>query len=268
MTLSTKKQPVYWQFQRYWELLYVLVERNLKRRYRGSILGVYWSLLNPLILTGIYTAIFGTIFARYYQNSIINYALAAFTGLAVINFFTSSTTQALESLVKNGDLINKIKLPLAIFPLSTIGANIFQLCVGMLPLLAIVTLIITKNIFNIFLLFLPLSALVLVCAGVGFLVSALYIFFRDLPYFYELVIFAVTLTSPIFYPSAIVPAPVKKILFLNPLFPIVESIRQISLLGQVPELITIVQAWLGGVLILTFGWLCFRWWQHQFIDLL
>ncbi|MGL5805321.1 MAG: ABC transporter permease [Xenococcaceae cyanobacterium] len=261
-------RPVYSRFQRYWELLSVLVVRNLKRRYRGSILGVYWSLLNPIILTVIYTAIFGTTFSRYYQDSILNYALAAFTGLAVINFFISSTNQALESLVKNGDLINKINLPLAVFPLSTIGANIFQLCVGMLPLLAIVTLIITKNIFNVLLLLFPLSALVLVCAGVGFLVSALYVFFRDLPYFYELVGFAVSLTSPIFYPSAIVPAQVKNILLLNPLFPIVESIRQISLLGQLPEPMLIIQAWLSGIIILTLGWVCFRWWQHQFIDLL
>jgi ABC-type polysaccharide/polyol phosphate export permease len=268
MNISPKTQPLSAQLHRYWELLYVLVERNLKRRYRGSILGVYWSLLNPLILTVIYTAIFGTTFARYYQNSIVNYALAAFTGLVVINFFISSTNQALESLVKNGDLVNKISLPLAVFPLSTIGANIFQLCVGMLPLLAIITLIITKNIFNVLLLLLPLSALILVCAGVGFFVSALYVFFRDLPYFYELVGFVVSLSSPIFYPAEIVPNQVKQILLLNPLLPIIESIRQISLLGQLPDPMAIVQAWLAGMVIVTCGWLCFRRWQDRFIDLL
>jgi ABC-type polysaccharide/polyol phosphate export permease len=268
MTLSAKVQPVYIQFQRYWELLYVLVERNLKRRYRGSILGVYWSLLNPLILTVIYTAIFGNTFARYYQNSIVSYALAAFTGLVIINFFKSSTDQALESLVKNGDLVNKISLPLAVFPLATIGANIFQLCVGMLPLLAIITLINTHSIINVLFLFLPLSALILVCTGIGLIVSALYVFFRDLPYFYELVVYTVSLSSPIFYPVEIVPPQVKQILLLNPLLPIIESIRQISLSGQFPDPIATVQAWLSGVLIVTIGWICFRSWQDKFIDLL
>ncbi|MFM6136233.1 MAG: ABC transporter permease, partial [Sphaerospermopsis kisseleviana] len=97
------------QVQRYWELLHVLVVRTLKVRYRGSILGVYWSLLNPLIMTGLYTAIFGATFASYYDNSILNYVLAAFTGLVVINFFSASTSQALASVVGNGALLNKIR---------------------------------------------------------------------------------------------------------------------------------------------------------------
>lgn len=74
-------------FKHYVELLHVLVSRNLKTRYRGSVLGIYWSLLNPLTMTGLYTAIFGATFAEYYDNSITNYVLAALTGLIVINFF-------------------------------------------------------------------------------------------------------------------------------------------------------------------------------------
>src|SRR4028118_2207761 len=98
MTQSLKANSRLSQAQRYWELLHVLVVRNLKVRYRGSFLGVYWSLLNPLIMTGLYTAIFGAAFASYYSNSIVNYVLAAFTGLVVINFFSSSTSQALSSI--------------------------------------------------------------------------------------------------------------------------------------------------------------------------
>ena len=86
------------QVERFWELLVVLVRRNLKVRYRGSLLGVYWSLLNPMIMTGLYTAIFGTAFSKYYNNSIPNYVLAAFTGLVIINFFSASTSQALSSV--------------------------------------------------------------------------------------------------------------------------------------------------------------------------
>ncbi|MFM7370584.1 MAG: ABC transporter permease, partial [Sphaerospermopsis kisseleviana] len=111
MILSIKDNFTKLQVQRYWELLQVLVSRTLKVRYRGSFLGVYWSLLNPLIMTGLYTAIFGVTFASYYGNSIINYVLAAFTGLVVINFFSASTSQALVSVVNNGALLNKIQLP-------------------------------------------------------------------------------------------------------------------------------------------------------------
>ncbi|MGK7873125.1 MAG: ABC transporter permease [Xenococcaceae cyanobacterium] len=268
MTLSIKTSSSWSQLQRYWELLFVLVERNLKRRYRGSFLGVYWSLVNPLVMTGLYTAIFGATFAAYYDNSTINYVLAAFTGLVVIHFFTGSTSQALVSVVDNGALLNKIRLPISIFPVSMIGANMFQLAVGGLPLVAIVTLVTSRSLVNVLALLLPLLALSLVCTGIGFLVSTLYIFFRDLPYFYELVCFVLWIASPVFYPTAIVPAPVKIFLLLNPLLPIIESIRQIALSGALPDFILIGHSWLNGVIILALGRLCFLRWQPQFMDLL
>jgi ABC-2 type transport system permease protein/lipopolysaccharide transport system permease protein len=254
--------------KRYQELLHVLVSRNLKVRYRGSFLGVYWSLLNPLIMTGLYTAIFGATFASYYGNSIVNYMLAAFTGLLVINFFSASTSQALGSVVSNGALLNKIQLPMSIFPVSMIAANVFQFIVGVLPLLAIVTLIISKSLINVLALLFPLIALTLVCTGVGFLVSGLYVFFRDLPYFYELVVFVLWISSPIFYPAAIVPTQVKPLLALNPLSPIIESIRQIVLSEGLPNAHTIAATLLSGIIIWVIGWTCFSWWRSQFMDLL
>lgn len=254
--------------QRYWELLQVLVARNLKVRYRGSFLGVYWSLLNPLLMTGVYTAIFGTAFASYYDNSIFNYVLAVFTGLVVINFFSASTSRALWSVVDNGTLLNKIRLPVSVFPVSIVAANLFQLAVGVLPLLAFITLVHSKNLVNVVALLLPILALVLVCMGIGFLISALFVFFRDLHYFYEIVVFMLWMSSPIFYPAAIVPASVKSVLVLNPLLPVIESIRQISLSGTLPELNLIGQSLLSGVISLALGWSCFHWWRHSFMDLL
>ena len=254
--------------KRYLELVQILVERNLKGRYRGSFLGVYWSLLNPLIMTGLYAAIFGTAFSEYYQDSTLRYVLAAFTGLIVINFFSSSTSQALTSVVGNGALLNKVRLPVTVFPVSMIVANIFQFIVGSLPLLAIVTLIMSRNPMNVLALLLPLIALGLVCTGIGFLVSALYVFFRDLPYFYELVCFVLWISSPVFYPAEIVPSAVKPFLFFNPLIPIIESIRQISLSGSLPDMILVLHSFLNGIILLMLGWIYFRSWQKNFMDLL
>ncbi|MBD2103191.1 ABC transporter permease [Leptolyngbya sp. FACHB-261] len=268
MTLSLKILPGWPQVHRYWELLYVLAVRNLKIRYRGSFLGVYWSLLNPLIMTGVYTAIFGAAFASYYGNSIANYVLAAFTGLVVINFFSASTSQALGSVVSNGSVLNKIRLPVSVFPVSMVAANVFQLSVGVLPLLAIVTFINSESLVNVLALLLPCSALVLVSLGIGFLVSALYVFFRDLSYFYEMVVFALWISSPVFYPAAIVPEQVKRFLGLNPLSAIIESLRQISLSGTSPDFLIASKALLSGVVVLGLGWVCFRWWRPQFMDLL
>jgi ABC-type polysaccharide/polyol phosphate export permease len=268
MALFLKKKLFKTEFIRYWELLYVLVERNLKGRYRGSFLGVYWSLLNPLIMTGIYTTIFGAAFASYYNDSTLDYILAAFTGLTVINFYSASTMQALSSVVGNGALLNKIKLPISVFPVSMIAANIFQFCVGILPLLAIITLFRSHNLVNAVALILPFSALCLVCSGIGFLVSALYVFFRDLPYFYEIFTFVLWFTSPIFYPPEIVPESVRPFLQLNPLAPIIESLRQIALSDSLPDLSLIFHSWLSGLIIVAIGFNFFRWCKPKFMDLL
>ncbi|PZO41445.1 MAG: ABC transporter permease [Pseudanabaena frigida] len=268
MTLSLKNNLNMLAVHRYVELLHVLVFRNLKVRYRGSFLGMYWSLLNPLIMTGLYTAIFGATFSSYYGHSISNYVLAAFTGLVVLNFFVASTSQALVSVVGSGALLNKIRLPVSIFPLSMVAANVFQFSVGALPLLAIITFINSKSLLNVLALIFPFLALILVSTGISFLVSALYVFFRDLPYFYELITFVIWLSSPIFYPAAIVPDKVKPFLNLNPLSPIVESLRQISLSGSLPDLGLIWGALLSGMIILIVGWFCFHSWRHQFMDLL
>jgi lipopolysaccharide transport system permease protein len=252
----------------YIELLQVLVSRNLKVRYRGSLLGVYWSLLNPVIMTGLYTAIFGATFAKYYDDSVINYLLAALTGLIVINFFSASTSQALSSVVANGALLNKIRLPVSVFPVSMIMGNILQFLTGTFPLLAIVALVKSHSLLNVVAILLPFIALILFCVGVGFFTSALYVFFRDLPYFYELVVFMLGISSPVFYPAAIVPKAVKPFLIINPLSPIIESLRQITLSGNQPDLMLIVSALLSGMIFAGFGWLYFHRSRSQFMDLL
>ncbi len=250
----------------------MLAEREIKVRYRGSFLGVYWSLFNPLIMTALYTSIFGDAFKKYYHNSLSQYILAAFTGLVVIHFFQGSTSQALASVVNNGSLLNKIRLPVSVFPLSTILANTCQLVIGILPLLTILTLAISKHrwesLINVLAIPLPLIGLILLSTGVGLLVSALFVFFRDLPFFYELVQFVLWLTSPIFYPAAIVPEQVRPFLKLNPLSPIIESLRQIILTDDLPDLQLISGAWLSGLIILAIGLVSFNWLRPKFMDLL
>jgi ABC-type polysaccharide/polyol phosphate export permease len=256
---------------RYWELIAVLAGRELKVRYRGSFLGVYWSLFNPLIMTALYAVIFGAAFKKYYHDSIWEYILAAFTGLTVIHFFNGSTSQALSSIVNNGSLLNKVKLPVSVFPASIIIANTFQLSIGMLPLLSIVTLALSPqaaSFANILAIPFPLIALILISSGVGFLISSLYVFFRDLPFLYELVQFLLMMSSPIFYPAAIVDPKIRSFLELNPLYPVIESLRQIVLSGQSPDLFLILKSLLSGLIILSFGWTCFNWLRPKFMDLL
>lgn len=255
-------------WRRYRDLVAVTAIRSLKVRYRGSILGIYWSLSNPLLMTVIYAAIFGTAFARYYDGSIVNYVLACFTGLSVLNFFSQSTSMALSSIVGNGGLLNKLALPPSIFPVANVVAAMFQMAAGTLPLLLIVTFVTSHSILNVFALFVPLFGLALLSFGVAMAVSGWYVYFRDLSYLYELVVFVLWFTSPIFYPASIVPAGVRVYLRLNPLAIIMDSVRQIALSGGAPSLHQMALAVAAGLAATVCGLLIYVSIRRGFMDLI
>jgi ABC-2 type transport system permease protein/lipopolysaccharide transport system permease protein len=254
--------------RRYIELLEVLMVRHLNARFRGSRLGVLWSLLNPAIMTGVYTAIFSKALLVYYGGSVWHYAIAVFTGLIAINLFSGSTAQALHSIVGNGSLLNKIRLPLSIFPIAYVGSYLIQFAIGALPLLVIATAFFSRNVLNVLALALPLGALAVLCFGVALIVSVLYVYFRDLPYFYELIVFMLWITSPVFYPSEIVPAAVRHFLILNPLAQVLMSLRQIALSGDLPDLGLAARALAGALIVLAIGVIVVRATRYRLMEML
>lgn len=253
---------------RYRDLVVVNAIRFLKVRYRGSILGVYWSLSNPLLMTGIYTLIFGSAFASYYGGSVVNYVLACFSGLAILNFFSGATSMALPTIVSNGGLLNKLALPASVFPVATVAAAAFQLCVGVLPLLAAVAAFTSHNPFNVVALAVPAVALVMLSLGFALAIAALDVYFRDLPYLYELVVFALWITSPIFYPIQVVPVTVRAYIIYNPLAAVIECTRQIALSGMRPSFHLMGAAVLSGAIALMCGIAVYAALRRGFMDLI
>ncbi len=223
--------------------------------------------LEPDLDDGDLSAIFGTAFASYYGNSVLRYVLATFTGLAVLNIFSNTTSQALTSVVDNGGLLNKVRLPVSVFPLSIVASNAFQFAVGTLPVLCLIAAFGSRSLLNVLCVVFPALSLLLVTVGFSYIVSALYVFFRDLPYMYELVLFVVWITSPIFYPIDIVPLRVRPFLALNPLVPIISSLRQIALTQTFP---IDPHRWslLTGVVTLAIGLAVFHALRKEFMDLL
>lgn len=254
--------------RRYFELVTTIAERYIKGRYRGSVLGVFWSLSNPLIMTVVYTLIFGTAFSKYYNGSILNYVLAVFMGLVVVTFFSQASSQALQSVVANGSLVNKIKVPLSVFPISVVVGNLFQFVVGVLPVLVIVTALVSHRIENVILIFVPALALLFVTVAAALTVSALYVFFRDLPYLYELVVFMAWMTSPIFYPEEIVPANLRPWIQFNPIAAITNDIRQIAFNQGHIQLHVLALTLLLSMATAVIGALIFWLLQKQMMDLL
>lgn len=254
--------------EQFWYLVGVLAKRTLKVRYRGSFLGVYWSLLNPLAMTALYTVVFSRIFKSYYDSSQTLYAMSVFVGLTMVSSFAGSTGQALTSLVANGALLNKQRLPMAAFPISMVAAWAFQFAVGVLPVFVAFTILLTHDPLRIGLLTVPLAGLALLSVGVSFFVSALYVFYRDIPYMYELVIFSMWIATPVFYPAAIIPQRAREIIEANPLFSIIESTRQIVLGPHLPALPLLFASLWPGVVLAALGYGAFQALRGRFMDLI
>jgi ABC-type polysaccharide/polyol phosphate export permease len=250
------------------DIIVELTRRSLSLRYRGSVLGILWSLLNPTLMSGVYAAIFGSTFSHYYGNSLTAYVIALFAGLAVVNFFTSSTQAALTSIVAHGTIASKVKVPLAVFPISAITAAAFQLFVGSGIALAILTLIFSRNWTHALMLPIPLLALVLTSMGIALLMSPMYVHFRDIPHLYEFVAFTVWLSSPVFYPVQILSERMQRIVCWNPLFSTLQSIRDLMLHHTLMQPILLGESLLTGIASLAVGWTCFHLMRPSLMDLL
>jgi ABC-type polysaccharide/polyol phosphate export permease len=199
---------------------------------------------------------------------VINYVLACFTGLVVLNFFSQTSSQALTSVVSNGALLNKMRLPVSAFPLSAVVANLFQYAVGVIPLLVAVTLYVSHSPLHCVYLIVPSLALLMVTVGFSLGMAALFVFFRDLPYLYELVVFALWITSPIFYPIDLVPPAVRHWVRLNPIADIIELMRTIVFVRTPPSASALLNVMVVALVTLVAGVLVFRLTKNDFMDLI
>ena len=244
----------------------VLFAQNVKIRYRGSVLGIVWSALSPLGMAAVYTAIFGPTFARYYGGSHLLYGAAVYIGLVLIGFFIAATSECSTVLVQNGGLLNKVRIPFEAFPLATVSAHAFQLLAGSVPLLVVLSLVMNHDPVHVLLLAVPFAALIMLAAGTGLITSAVGVFFRDTPHLYELATFLLWVTTPVFYPAAIVPARLAHFLIVNPLYAIVQTSRDLVLTPAVPPAWMFGLALGEGALVLVAGVALFRSMRARFMD--
>jgi lipopolysaccharide transport system permease protein len=248
------------------DVVRVLFAQNVKLRYRGSALGIVWSALSPLAMAAVYASVFGRTFARYYEDSVVLYGAAVYIGLALVGFFNGATTASTTVIAQNGGLLNKIRIPFEAFPLATIAAQAFQLLAGCVSVMIVLSVVTTHGVVHALLLVVPVAALVMLTTGVGMFVSAVGVFFRDTPHIYELATFLLWVTSPVFYPAAIVPAPLQHVLVLNPLYPVLTSARDLVLTPFLPPLWMLALALLEGALALVLGVAAFAAMRRHFMD--
>lgn len=204
-------------------ILREMVRTDFKVRYQGSLLGYMWSLLKPLFLFAILYVVFTYIIPL--GKGVPHYSVYLLTGIVLWNFFVESTTLGASSIVNKGDLIRKIMIPrylvvisssvsaLINLGLSLVVVFIFALFDGIMP--SVRWLLIIPIILELF----------IFAQGLSFLLSALYVKYRDITYIWEIILQAGFYGTPILYPLAMVPASLQKVFFINPLAQIIQDVR-------------------------------------------
>lgn len=247
--------------QRYRFLIRQLVSRDFKTKYKRSVLGIFWSFLNPLLTMMVQYIVFSNLF----RFDIPYYPVYLLCGIVIFNYFSEACSMALASIVGNGSLITKVYVPKYIYPLTRILSSLINLLISLVPLLIVILfsgLVPTKA----YLLFpYVLVCLALFCLGLGMLLAAAMVFFRDIQFLWGVLSMIWMYLTPIFYPESILPDNVAWILNINPLNYFVSFARTCLIDGISPEPIVYVQCMLFSIVMLAIGAFVFKKSQDKFI---
>ena len=205
-------------FIKFRPLLNELVARDIKIKYRRSVLGVLWTLLNPLLMMIVLSVVFSNIF----KFDIENFPLYLLSGQIVFNFFNESTTSAMSSIIVNASLIKKIYVPKYLFVISRIISSFINLLAMRAELH-----------WTVLLAPIPLFFLVFFSLGVGLILAAITVRFRDIMHLYSVFTTMLMYLTPVIYPMSALPEWLSKLVMLNPLTNMLIMLRNVMIYGMV-----------------------------------
>lgn len=235
LILLFKREFVRWQtfsFGRYKYLLFNLVKRDFVSRYRKSILGVLWSLLNPLLTMLVMTMVFSLLF----KDTIKNFPVYMLSGQIIYLFFSESTTRAMGSVIAGEGIIKKVYVPKYIFPVSNVLSSLTNLGFSLLAFLFVFLVTRAPFYWTMLLIPIPIIYTFIFSLGIAMLLSAMAVFFRDLTYLYGVFCMLLMYLSAIFYPISTIPEKYMPFMGLNPIYQYIDYFRNLVLVGEIPGL--------------------------------
>lgn len=246
------------QMKQYWFVIKELTAREIKRKYARSYLGIVWSVLNPLLTMAVMSLIFSTMFKR----SIENYPIYYLTGSVLWGMFTGITNSAMTSLVDNKAMLIKVKLPVAIFPLSRAYTALVNL--GYSLVAYVVMLLVFRIPWN------PCMPLFLVCiagmflfaTGLGYLLSILYVHFGDIKHLWGVLLNLWMFLSALFYPVESVSLELQMVIKQNPAYVFIWCSRKAILYGKMPEMTEWIQMFVWAIGTYSLGWFVFKYFKR------
>jgi len=247
--------------RKYRFLIRQLVARDFKTKYKRSVLGVLWSLLNPLLTMLVQYFVFSTIF----KNDIPFYAAYLLIGVVLFNFFNEVCNLALFSILGNASLITKVYMPKYIYPLTRVLSSMVNLGIALLPMLAVCLLTGVRFEKSAFLAAYFILCLMVFTLGMALLLSAAMVFFRDTQFLWSVFSMVWMYATPIFYPEAILPEGFRFILAVNPLYHFLKNTRLCLLNGISPEPNVYFQCLAMALAALVLGAWVFKKSQDKFV---
>jgi ABC-2 type transport system permease protein len=248
-------------FLKYRFLLQDLILKDIRIKYRKSVLGILWSVLNPLLMMLVITAVFENIFRVRIENFPIYYL----SGAVMFNFFSEATVSGMSSVLQAASLIKKVYIPKYIFPLEK---ALFAFVNFLFSLIAVVLIYLILGVplhLSALLFFIPSLYLLIFAIGIALVLASWAVYFRDIIHLYGVVLTAWTYLTPIVYPYDALPVQMQRLMQFNPMFHYVSYFRQVTLYGQIPSLATNVICAAFALLSLVVGLLIFKKNQDRFI---
>ena len=247
--------------KQYKPLIHELVLRDLKIKYRRSFLGYLWSLLNPLLMMTIMTLVFSYMF----RFDIPNYPLYLICGQTLWTFFNESTSISMHAIIQNSSLIRKVYIPKYIFPIARVLSSFVNMTFSLVAIL--IVMLFTRVPFSLTLLLtpVPLFMLLLFSMGIGMIMSAFAVYFRDTIHLYGVLTTAWMYLTPVFYPISILPKQVATLLQFNPMYHFITCFRELVLYNNLPSISMWALCIFFSVVSFVTGILIFRKLQRNFI---
>ncbi len=247
----------------YREMINGLVRKDLRGRYKGSVLGFGWTFVNPLLQLIVYTMVFSVIM----RAGIENYYVFLFVALVPWIFFAAAITGGSSSVLASGDMVKKIYFPREVLPIAYVTSAFVNMVLSFVVVL-LVLLVTGYGINFVALLFMPIIMLVeyLLALGIALISSACTVYLRDLEYILGIIAMAWQFLTPVMYSSDMVPEALLPIWNLNPMKAVIEAYRQILYFKQIPELSTLLTATVLGVAFLAIGYIVFDKLQKGFAE--
>lgn len=241
-------------------LLEEIVKKNFISKYKDSVLGIFWTILSPILMMAMFTIIFSTIFKR----NIDNFPVYFLCGWCLFSFFSRGISVAMSSLKSNSNILKRTPAPKHVFVLGAVISEFLNFLIMIVILVCV--MIVTHCPFKIIPIIcsvIPLISLFVIIIGLGLVVSIACVYYSDIQHLWSVVSMMLMYAAAIFYPMEIIPEPFRHYLCLNPIYWCIDQFRYFVYQGTFPSILAILNLVLLSIIILVFGIIVFKKYERK-----